>query len=272
MGTDRATGLLPVTDGELYYESAGDGPSVVLLHGGMLTAETWDEQFALLADAGYRVIRYDARNHGRSSTSTGDFRHYEDLRELLAGLGVRSAALVGLSLGARIAVDFALAHPDLVDALVAISPGISGYAFVEPVTLGQMNSAFQFFAAGDLPQGVEWFLRAWVDGPLRTPDQLDPGLRERLGQISLRSITPHSGMVGGAQELDAANRLGELRTPLLTMVGDLDSSDIRAIAGLLAEVPGAERVDLPGAGHMLNLELPEQVDRLLLDFLGRQLS
>ncbi|MEV6682993.1 alpha/beta fold hydrolase [Streptomyces erythrochromogenes] len=92
----------------------------------------WNEQFLWLAGLGYRVIRYDARGHGRSSTVAGDYSHHGDLRALLTHLDVPCATLVGLSLGARTAIDTALAHPESVPALVLASPGVSGRPFADP--------------------------------------------------------------------------------------------------------------------------------------------
>src|SRR4051794_36184980 len=107
------TGTMPVDDGELAYEIRGGGSPVVLLHGGFLTGDTWDAQVALL-ERDHTVIRFDARGHGRSSTPTKPFAHHEDLRQLLMGLDLPRASLVGLSQGARTSIDFAIAHPDLV--------------------------------------------------------------------------------------------------------------------------------------------------------------
>src|SRR5690349_12453820 len=112
------TGHIAVADGELYYEDAGDGPAVVLLHGGLLDCRMWDDQFEVLA-ATHRVIRIDVRSHGRSSSAAGDFRHDDDLAAVLDTLGVERAALVGLSMGGRIAFDFAVSRPQRVWALCA---------------------------------------------------------------------------------------------------------------------------------------------------------
>ncbi|MEO6082166.1 MAG: alpha/beta fold hydrolase [Umezawaea sp.] len=114
-------GTMPVADGELAYEVRGEGSPVVLLHGGLLTGDTWDAQVALL-ERDHTVVRYDARGHGRSSTPTGPFSHHEDLRQLLAGLDIPLASLVGLSQGARTSIDFAITFPDLVDRLVLVGP------------------------------------------------------------------------------------------------------------------------------------------------------
>ncbi|MFD9412069.1 alpha/beta fold hydrolase [Streptomyces sp. NPDC059989] len=126
------TATVPVEASELFYESAGEGPPVVLLHGGMLDLNMWDEQFSWLAGLGYHVIRCDARGHGRSSTVSRDYANHDDLHALLTHLGIPRATLIGLSLGARTAVDTALSHPESVSALVLASPGVSGRPFTDP--------------------------------------------------------------------------------------------------------------------------------------------
>ena len=259
-------GMLPVDDGELAYEISGEGSPIVLLHGGFLTGDTWDAQVALL-ERSHTAIRYDARGHGRSSTPTKPFSHHEDLRQLLAGLDIPRASLVGLSQGARTSIDFAIAHPELVDRLVLVAPGISGMTFHDPFVLEQLA---KLGAVTDIAQAVECVLRMWVDGPHRAPEAVDPEVRElcrglmtdnalRHGATSQRFVT----------ELGAIDRLAELRAPTLVLVGDLDSSDIHGVVDLVAaESPKVRKLVVPGAAHMVNLDHPETFDREMSAFLS----
>ena len=268
-GAEDATemGAVKVSGGELYHEAKGTGPVVVLMHGGLLDGRTWDEQFELLSKQ-YRVIRYDARGHGRSSIPAGDYSNYEDLHELLVALGVPHATLVGLSLGGRTAIDFALACPAMVDAVVAVAPGLSGWTFDDPVLAEHERGAKAAAAAGDRAMIVEWFQRSWTDGPKRTPQQVDPVVRERVRLMALETLTKLGAGRGELKEMGAAGRLGELRVPLLAIVGDLDMSDIHEIVDqLVAKVPGARKVVIAGAGHMVNLERPTELNRALMEFL-----
>jgi pimeloyl-ACP methyl ester carboxylesterase len=109
----------------LFYEEAGEGPAVVLVHGGLGDLRMWDGVVPLLA-ASHRVVRLDVRGFGRSDAPAGEFSPHEDLRALLDGLGIESAALVGLSLGGRIVLDAALELPERVSALVLVAPGVNG--------------------------------------------------------------------------------------------------------------------------------------------------
>jgi pimeloyl-ACP methyl ester carboxylesterase len=268
-GEAAETGLVKVHGGELYHEAKGAGPAVVLLHAGLLDGRMWDEQFELLSKQ-YRVIRFDARGHGRSSVPAGDYANYEDLHELLVALGVPHATLVGLSLGARTAIDFALAYPAMADAVVAAAPGLSGWNFDDPVLAEHERGARAAAAAGDRAAVVEWFQRSWTDGPKRTPQQVDPAVRERVRAMAVETLTKLEAGRGELKEMGAASRLGDLRVPLLAIVGDLDMSDIHEIvAELVAKVPGARKVVIAGAGHMVNLERPAEFDRALTEFLRR---
>ncbi|QHC21304.1 alpha/beta fold hydrolase [Streptomyces sp. GS7] len=265
-------GTVPIDDGELFYETAGAGPAVVLLHGGMLDQHMWDEQFAWLVNSGLRVIRYDSRGHGLSSTVTGDWANHDDLAALLDALDVPSAVLVGLSHGSRVALDTALAHPDRVTALALAAPGISGRAFTDPFVLEHIKEQVAAIGAPDgAERYVEHFLRMWVDGPHRGPSAVHPGFRERMRASATANVEVHADGVGAGLpiEVGAFDRLGEIRVPTIVLDGDLDSSDISANAHAIAvTVPGARRIRVPAAGHMVNLENSPLFDRELHAFLS----
>lgn len=264
------SGRVPVRDGELYFDERGAGHPLVLLHSGSLDHRMWDGQVAPFVRAGYRVIRYDARGHGRSSTPKSDFSAYEDLRELLAGLDVSRASLVGLSYGARTAIDFALAYPDAVEMMVLASPGVSGMQFADPAILALMQRQAEAAQARDVDGYVEFFLRAWVDGPQRAPGEVDADVRERCRQMARDVVDAHASGTGALRELGALERLGELTTPLLVLVGDLDSSDIHTVAGRIeAEAQFAASAVVPGTGHTLAMEQPAAFNAAVLTFLER---
>ena len=178
-------GTVPVEDGFLGYEIAGTGPSVVLLHAGLLDSRMWDGQFHLLKEH-YRVLRYDARGRGRSSTPASDFAHYEDLALLIDELDVSSPTLVGVSLGARTAVDFAIDRPERLAGLVLAGPGISGWQFSDPIIAAGRRRMMRARRRGNTTEMIEQFVRMWVDGPHRSPHDVDPALRRRLTSIICR--------------------------------------------------------------------------------------
>lgn len=115
-------------EAQIHYEEMGEGKSLAMIHGGLLDRHMWNDQFATFA-ATNRVIRYDTRGHGLSKAPAGDYSHHEDLRKLLEEIKVDKAAIMGLSLGGYIAVDFALAYPERVSALILVAPRLTGYEF-----------------------------------------------------------------------------------------------------------------------------------------------
>ena len=127
MAHETHRGFAEVEGGRLYYEVAGDGDPVALIHGFGLDARMWDAQAEALADR-YRVIRYDARGFGRSSVPAAEpFSHAGDLRALLRRLDVAPAHVVGLSMGGRIALNLALLDPAAVRSLTLVDAALDGF-------------------------------------------------------------------------------------------------------------------------------------------------
>lgn len=258
------TGRLMLDDGELHYERRGHGPPVVLLHSGGLSGAIWDRQVAVL-ERDHTVIRYDARGHGDSSPPEGPFSHYEDLEQVLDGLRVDRATLVGLSLGARTSIDFALTHPDRVAGLVLVGPGISGMAHEDPFIVDHLA---RLYASTDVAEVAECLLRMWVDGPYRSPEEVDPAVRKLCRELTVHAVSSR-GFAVWPTELHAVERVAELAARTLVVVGDLDSSDIYTVADLVHEgAPRAEMVVVEGAGHLVNLDRPDEFDQVLLRFLS----
>jgi len=108
-------GFAEVNGTSLFYEVAGTGNTLVLIHGFGVDSRMWDDQFETLAQY-YRVLRYDARGFGRSAlpTSSG-YTHQTDLKALLEHLEIASANILGLSMGGGVAINFALAYPEMTD-------------------------------------------------------------------------------------------------------------------------------------------------------------
>ncbi|MFJ7214110.1 alpha/beta fold hydrolase [Amycolatopsis sp. NPDC098790] len=261
-------GEIELGDGTLSYEERGRGEPVVFLHAGGMTRAMWDGQFTRFA-RDHRVIRYDGRGAGDSSNPPGEFSHHEDLKKLLDALDVDRPVLVGCSFGSRVFLDFAVAYPDRVGGLVLGSPGISGMEFRDPYVLGLLAKAGEAARSGDGPALLECVLRLWVDGPHRTPGEVDPAVRKLCRDMLVENAAKgHPAPVLGT-ELGAIDRVAEIGVRTLVVTGDLDSTDIFAVADLLdREAPHARWTKVPGAAHMVNLEQPARFDELLEEFLG----
>jgi 3-oxoadipate enol-lactonase len=258
------SGIAEVNNTRLYFERAGAGPVVVLLHGGNLDSRMWDDQFVPLSRS-FTVVRHDIRPYGRSAPSEKGFSSVEDLRALLDHLQITRASLVGLSLGGRIAVDFTLAYPDRVDKLVLMGPGLTGYRFkVEDDQ--HMKRAIGRAVAGD-PKGA---MELWLEHPMMKPAMSKPALADRIRSIAMDNLTiwQRLGVGERVSNPPAMQRLSEIRKPTLLIVGEKDVPDIQAIVKLLAAgIVGSRTEVIPDAGHMPNMEAPERVNQLLAAFL-----
>jgi 3-oxoadipate enol-lactonase len=255
---------------ELYAEVAGAGPDIVLLHEGICDSRMWDTQWETFTRS-HRVLRFDFRGYGRSPLEPGTFASARDVIELLERHGFARAALVGVSLGGRVALEIALAAPERVAALVLVGSGLPGHDWSEELKASwdEEESALR---TGDLDGAVEVTLRTWVDGPRRTPEDVDADVRARVAEMQRRAFELQLPFEDEAEEEllveDVGQRLGEIQAPTLVLVGEEDVADIHAIADRLArEIPGARRSTIANTAHVPSMERPEEFDELVLGFL-----
>lgn len=270
-GLNVESGFAEINGAQVYYESAGEGPALVLAHAGIADARMWDEQFPVFASR-FRVVRYDRRGFGRTRVkeSGASYSHHEDLHALLRFLGIGRAILVGCSQGGKIVMDFTLEHPSVTQALVLVASALGGFEFSgeEPRQFAELERADQ---AGDVERVNELELQIWVDGPRRGPQEVDARVRERVREMNRTALT-YAQAPGTEQPLEPAaiNRLGELRVPTLIVTGDLDTPKTLAAARVLGDkIAGAEAVVVKGTAHLPNMERPEEFNRHVLSFLGR---
>jgi len=283
--TTSQTGTATINGATLAYETAGEGtplvgapaaatpiasrPPVVLIHAGIADSRMWDDLFAALRPA-FTVTRYDLRGFGRTPPAPGLFAHHEDLAALLLHLGIGRAALVGCSIGSRIALDFALSYPEWVARLVMISPTVSGFRYdgPPPPQAAELDAAD---AAGDLARVNELEMQIWVDGPRRAPDQVSPAVRALAAQMNAVALANEGVGEEAPARPPATERLSELAVPLLVITGELDAAKTQATAEhLQAALPHARRAVVPAAAHLPGMEQPELVNRLVIDFLDEE--
>jgi len=264
------SGNVEINGASLAYETAGAGPSLVMLHGHVLDQHQWDDQFQSFA-SDYQVVRYDARGFGRSTWPPGDYNHAADLHGLMRALDLDHAYLMGCSGGGATCIDFTLQYPDMVDGLILVGTGIAGFqpSGPPPPSLLAMSEALK---RGAIDEAVEYSLQVWTDGLRRTPDQVDRAARERTRAMTaqLFSRRPVEGAVQQTFAPDALARLNELRAPTLAIVGSEDNQMLHDIADMIvAESPNAQRVVIADAGHHPNLEHPELFEQIVRSFLSR---
>jgi pimeloyl-ACP methyl ester carboxylesterase len=261
-------GFAPVEGTRLFYEVKGTGPPVVLIHGGQLDSRMWDDQFDVLAKQ-FTVIRYDVRGYGGSSQPDRLYSDAGDLAGLLDYLKVEKAHLVGLSLGGRIAVDCALAHPKRVRSLTLAGPGLSGY---EPPNAEEGELRMWTLVKSARDDGPDKVTETWLKDPYMAPAMEQARLAPRLRRLSRENAHCwlRNPLLQRSPNPPAAKRLGEIKAPTLLILGDRDVPQIKATIEVLEKgIRGAKKVDIKGAGHMVNMERPDEFNRALLAFLAK---
>ena len=265
------TRQVDVAGGRLFVVDEGSGPPIALLHAGIADQRSWDGLAPLLIAAGYRTIRYDQRAAGRSTTDDVEFSRVDDLLAVLDATGVGQAVLIGNSMGGQLAFDTAISTPDRVVAVVGVAAGLGG------------------FDGGDTPEELELFkemdrlenadpvdpsavadidIRVWVDGPGQPPTRVPAWIRELVHEMDQFDPAAPQGRPRRLAP-PAAERLGELRCPVLAVAGQLDVSSVLVTARHLeANAPNARALVWPDVAHMIGMEQPERLAAATVEFLA----
>jgi 2-hydroxy-6-oxonona-2,4-dienedioate hydrolase len=230
----------------------------------------WNNEFVHFAQR-YRVVRYDLRGYGRSEPVEGEFSHMGDLVGLLDQLGLHGRLiLMGCSMGGGLAMDFALEHPALVDALLMVGSGPSGLE-LDVRTPEKFEQAEAAWKAGDLDLLAELETQIWFDGEGRAPAQVDPGMRALAIEMSRRALAQEARRLGKRlpdANAPAAGRLAELKLPVLIIVGEHDTPYILAASDYMLErLPSARKEIIVDAAHLPNMDHPAEFQRLIEGFL-----
>jgi pimeloyl-ACP methyl ester carboxylesterase len=245
---------------------AGDGPAVVLLHGGLLDMRQWDDLVPILART-YRVLRYDARGFGRTPLGATSYAHYRDLRALLDHVGFDRVQVVSLSIGVSTAIEFALEYPARVLSLAIGAAPLRGYD-IGPEFSSGMRGIYDAALAGD-----KTLLRSrvWEFAPMRVAAGL-PHARARLDHMIVEDhqygyVRPDAPP-RTVREPPAAESLGEICAPTLVVVGEGEMPELAAKGEYVARaIPGARHVVVPGAGHFVNMEQPDAYAQVIVSWL-----
>jgi pimeloyl-ACP methyl ester carboxylesterase len=223
----------------------------------------WDAQVAAL-EPDHRLLRYDLRGHGSSAAIARPFDPLEDLRSVLDAAGFDRSALVGLSSGAQVVLDFALVYPDRVTKLILAAPSVSGYLPIG--SMEWMEPMVEALRSGDMDVAVE----RWAETPLMAI----PG--NESAAAAMREMTRDNAAIWTMspalqQPLDppALTRLAAATHPMLVIVGENDVLDSQRVADtLITCVVGARRLVVEGAGHLVNLAAPRVFNEAMLEFLA----
>jgi 3-oxoadipate enol-lactonase len=258
------TGFMDVDGGKIYYEKAGKGEVIVLVHDGNLHHVTWDEQFFAFAE-NHKVIRYDRRGYGKSSYPEKSFSNIEDLKAVFDFLDVKKAAVFGMSAGGGLAIDFVLEYPDKVTSLVLVGAVVSGYGYSDHfLSRGGRLDAATF---SDPEKLIDYMFK-------KDPYTIySENKKARQKALKWMLENPHNydfrrnGLIIGPRR-PALGALGEIQVPVLIVVGEYDIPDVHSHAGAIESgIKNSERVVINNSAHLVPLEKPEEFNRIVQDFL-----
>jgi len=258
----------------LYYEQAGEGPDLVLVHAGCADRRMWDEQLFAFAQ-NHRTLRYDMRGYGKSTLTSGPFSNRQDLFQLLQSLGIHKAHFVACSMGSLTAMDFALEHPEKVNSLTLVSPTISGYPYEGPPPQPVID-LIASRQSGNLEEAAELQAQIWAKGFKRGREQVNSQVYEFVRQMSLDALNNQRKLIKETGFLmeeplspPAMERLEQISDPILTIAGGLDDDTVLEISDMLANrIPNTQKTVIHGTAHLPNMEKPEEFNQTVLKFLN----
>jgi pimeloyl-ACP methyl ester carboxylesterase len=243
-------------------EQQGDPPTLVLVHGMAGDRHEWDRLVGALP-RDLAVLRYDLRGFGLSTAEDGVvFSHGDDLLALFDERGIAQAAVLGLSMGGGIALNFALSHPERVSQVILISPAMVGWEWSDDwknLWRGVAGAARD----GDMALARE---RWWTHPMFSVARQSEAAgeLRQAIENYHGRQWTRDYQR----GELPDIDRLHTLAMPALLLTGEQDFADLRLIADVIEGAsPNVTRIDYAAADHMVHLERPQEVADAVVDFL-----
>jgi len=268
---ETETGFATIGNGKMHFEVAGTGKPLLLLHSGIADHRMWAGQCGEFSRH-FQVIVPDFRGYGKSPAPEGPFRHYEDIHALVRHLGFAPVNIAGCSLGGKVAIEMAIAYPEMVDRLVLIAPGMPDYEYRDRETLAKDAILEGLIASGKREEVADMLVGIWVVGLKRNREAVDSAARALVRQMILDN---YASVIDKYPEtptgFDMMSHLAEIRVPTLVMIGDNDLPDMQAISQLVADrIKEAKRLLMPGVAHLPNLENPLLFNRSVIDFLADQ--
>ena len=260
---------MKANDLQINYELSGKkgAPAVVLSHSLSSSLLMWNPQMEALSPH-FQVLRYDTRGHGGSDAASGSYTLEllaEDVIGLLDALGMDRVHFVGLSMGGMIGQCLALSHPHRLKSLALCDTASVVPAETQPVWQERLEKARQKGMGALVEETLErWFTPAF----LRQNPPMVKLIREQI------LATPVAGYLGCAEAIRRLNyldRISEIKTPTLIIVGEEDPGmPVSAAEAMHKRVIKSKLVVLPSARHLSNVEQAEAFNAALLEFLKGQ--
>ncbi len=242
---------------DLYFETHGSGPGLLLTHGFSATSQMWQGQIEALAKH-HTLILWDMRGHGLSDSPADDSAYSEslttaDMAALLDHHGLDSAIIGGLSLGGYMSLAFYNDYPERVDALLIIDTG-PGYK--KDAARSAWNKSAEATADNIARLGLDALAEGSAERSRAThkdPNGLVYAARNMLTQHNARVIESLPG----------------ISVPSIVLAGAEDEPFLNATDYMAAKIPGAAKVIIPNAGHAVNIDQPAAFNAAMLEFLAQ---
>ena len=252
---------------EVAYERAGQGPPLVFAHGAAEDSRFWQPQLADLADE-FTVVAWDEPGSGRSSDVPDDFGlpDYADcLAAVIDAVGLGPAHVAGLSWGGTVVLELYRRRPEQVATLILVDTYAGWKGSLPEEELKARVAGVREMLAAPAAEFDPTLPGLFAAEP---PAEFVPLLRELAGGVRPRSMKTQLGVMAEADQRDVLPRV---EVPTLLLWGELDARSPLSIARQFEEaIPESELVVIPGAGHLSNLERPEQFNEALRAFCRAQ--
>ncbi len=268
------SGYADVNATKLYWETAGTGETIVLIHGSFGDRRFWNNQLKALSKK-YRVLRYDLRGYGKSALPQPDqtYTDADDLKALLDFLGIGKAHICGLSLGSIVAIDFALAYPGKIISLIACGPRVAGDGDGEYRTRyhDTVSAVIQQATAILKEKGVQDATDyLWTGQNVMSKSIVSSNTRTAMIQMGYE-YSWWRYLYSSKRELvfpTGIKDLNKITIPTLVVTAEYDLELCKHVAGVIAkEIPQAKLISIKNAGHMMNMDNPGQFNKSVFKFI-----
>jgi 3-oxoadipate enol-lactonase len=254
----------------LYYETAGQGAPLLLLHGLGSSARDWEYQVRFFAQR-YRVLIPELRGHGRSEKPPGPYSmplFASDIADLIESLGIAPPHVVGLSLGGFVAFQLAVDYPELIRSLVVVNsaPGLPRERLRDR---SQLASALVVRRLIVRLFGMRTLGRFLGRKLFPRPEQaaLKRAFIERWAENNPDAYLASLATVSGWSVED---RLDSIACPVCVIAGEYDFIPLKVKQSCADRVPNGELIVIPASGHFTPMDNPDELNRTVMSFLERQ--
>jgi pimeloyl-ACP methyl ester carboxylesterase len=265
-------GTIPAGGFRVAYAREGKGDVLLLLHAGLQDKTMWKDQVADLSKD-FDVITIDLPYHGQTTGMDTVTLVADVIKGVLDSLGITKASVAGLSMGSVAAQDFIIAYPDRVNKGILLAAGINGYDRdhkIDSVNMRWFLDMRNALNTRDTAAAARAFTRAWAEGIYRNGDSLKAPVSQYVYNKTIETIKK-SGMQHWPrfqQNPPAIDKISSIKLPVLIVHGDKDLPVIAEECIYLEKnIPGAKRVLLRDVAHMFNMEKPDELNKLIREFL-----